>query len=429
MVLTSRTAALVALGLVPVLLVPSAAVVGWWLAVVAAVALTDALLAAPPRGVSVRRSVSGAVRQGQTATSTVEVTAGARRLRGIVRDAWEPSVGASANRHRVDLAPGRRVRLTTGLTPTRRGERHAAHVTVRSLGPLRLAGRQATMAAPASVRVLPAFSSRRHLPSRLARLREMDGRTAVQVRGQGTEFDSLREYVIGDDVRAIDWRATARRGEVLVRTWRPERDRQVLIVCDTSRLSAVRLDEAPRLDAQIESGLLLGALAARAGDRVSLIAVDSAVRARVAPTTGGNVLPVLADALAPLEPALREPDWTAVVTEVRARLPHRALVVLMTAVEPSGIGSGLLPAVASLARDHVVLMASAVDPLVLALRAQRGSAREVYDAAAAERDGLEREQLAVRLRRSGAVVVEAGPEDLPPAVADAYLHLKSAGKL
>ena len=157
--------------------------------------------------------------------------------------------------------------------------------------------------------------------------------------------------------------------------------------------------------------------------------MDSAVRARVAPTTGGNVLPVLADALAPLEPALREPDWTAVVTEVRARLPHRALVVLMTAVEPSGIGSGLLPAVASLARDHVVLMASAVDPQVLALRAQRGSAREVYDAAAAERDGLEREQLAVRLRRSGAVVVEAGPEDLPPAVADAYLHLKSAGKL
>ena len=429
MVLTSRTAVLLALGVLPVALVPSGAVIFWWLGVVFALVVTDALLAAPPRGVTVRRSVSGPVRQGEHAESTVEVKAGERRLRGIVRDAWEPSVGATRNRHRVDVAPGRRTRVVTALRPRRRGERRAAEVTVRSIGPLGLAGRQASLAAPATVRVLPSFSSRRHLPSRLARLREMDGNTAVQVRGQGTEFDSLREYVIGDDVRAIDWRATARRGEVLVRTWRPERDRQVLLVCDTARLSAVRLGEAPRLDAQIETGLLLGALAARAGDRVSMIAVDSAVRARVAASTGSNVLPALADALAPLEPALREPDWTAVVAEVRARLPHRALVVLLTAVEPSGIGSGMLPAVASLARDHVVLLASAVDPQVLSLRDERGSAREVYDAAAAERDGLERENLALMLRRSGATVVEAGPEELPPAVADTYLAMKAAGRL
>src|SRR5690625_5777237 len=99
----------------------------------------------------------------------------------------------------------------------------------------------------------------------------MDGRTAVNVRGQGTEFDSLREYVIGDDVRAIDWRATARRSEVVVRTWRPERDRRVMIVLDSSRLSAARLGDEPRIEAQIESALLLAALASKAGDRVDLI--------------------------------------------------------------------------------------------------------------------------------------------------------------
>ena len=127
------------------------------------------------------------------------------------------------------------------------------------MGPLGIAGRQASLSVPASVRVLPAFRSRHHLHSRLARLREMDGRSAVMVRGEGTEFDSLREYVVGDDVRSIDWRSTARRGEVLVRTWRPERDRRVLIIIDSGRLSAARLGDAPRLDAQIEATLLLAA--------------------------------------------------------------------------------------------------------------------------------------------------------------------------
>src|SRR6478735_9309587 len=110
--------------------------------------------------------------------------------------------------------------------------------------------------------------------------------TPVLIRGPGTEFDSLREYVIGDDVRAIDWRATARRGDVVVRTWRPERDRRVMIVLDTARTSAVRVLDAPRIDASIEAALLLAALAGRAGDRVELVAYDRRVRARAAGVSG-----------------------------------------------------------------------------------------------------------------------------------------------
>ncbi len=87
---------------------------------------------------------------------------------------------------------------------------------------------------PWQIRILPPFLSRKHLPSRLAKLRELDGMIPVLIRGQGAEFDSLREYVVGDDVRSIDWRATARRADVVVRTWRPERDRRVVIVLDTA---------------------------------------------------------------------------------------------------------------------------------------------------------------------------------------------------
>src|SRR5699024_10930401 len=97
------------------------------------------------------------------------------------------------------------------------------------------------------LRVLPEFKSRQHLPSRLAKLRDLDGQTSLLVRGEGTEFDSLREYVDGDDVRSLDWRASARRQELVVRTWRPERDRRVLIVLDPSRLAAARPASQTRL--------------------------------------------------------------------------------------------------------------------------------------------------------------------------------------
>ncbi|NTW41449.1 MAG: DUF58 domain-containing protein, partial [Cellulomonadaceae bacterium] len=199
MAISWRAVAFMALGVVPVLLVPVYLVVVAWALLVVLVCAVDVALAASPRLVQVRRSVPGSVRLTQPALSTLVVTNGSpRRLRGVVRDAWQPSAGATSNRHRLDLPPGESRRSTTPLLPTRRGDRHADRVTVRTVGPLGLAGRQVSTPVPGRLRVLPEFASRRHLPSRLARLRELDGRTAIQVRGAGTEFDSLREYVIGD---------------------------------------------------------------------------------------------------------------------------------------------------------------------------------------------------------------------------------------
>ncbi len=430
MAVSWRAVALVALGVLPVLLVPTPLTVVLWSLLVVLLCLVDLALAASPRAITVTRSVPRSVRLTTATSSTIVLrNASPRRLRGTVRDAWQPSAGATANRHAVDVPAGESRRLVTTLVPTRRGDRLADRVTVRAFGPLGLAARQSSAAVPGRLRVLPEFASRRHLPSRLARLREMDGRTAVQVRGAGTEFDSLREYVIGDDVRSIDWRATARRSEVVVRTWRPERDRRVLIVLDTARTSAGRIDDMPRIDASMEAALLLAALASKAGDRVDLIAYDRKVRAQVAGTSGPRLMPALADAMAPLEPALVETDWPGVVTAVQARLSQRALVVLLTALDPAVMGQGLLPVVAPLAHDHTLVVASVQDPEVRRLQGRRSTAAEVYDAAAAERTELERAAVTVRLRQRGVEVVDALPDDLAPRLADTYLALKAAGRL
>lgn len=390
----------------------------------------DAAWAAPVRSLQLARGGETLLRQNEPGELTLDVrNPGGRPARLRVRDQWPPSAGAAPAEQDVTVPPGERRRVVLTLRPTRRGVRASAGVVVRSRGPLGLAARQGGHRLPGSVQVLPAFPSRRYLPERLARLRQLDGAVIAPVRGQGTEFDSLREYVVGDDPRSIDWRATARSGSVAVRTWRPERDRRVVLVLDTGRTAAARVAGAPRLDTTLDAALLLGALAGRAGDRVDLLAVDRAVRGTVQGAAGTQVLGRLSAAAVALEPALAELDPTLLVSRVLARARRRCLVVLFTAVEPTAVEEGLLPVLPALTRRHLVVIASVEEPALDALRAGRADSDEVYAAAAATAAAAERAAVVERLRRAGAIVVQATPDRFAPAVADAYLELKAAGRL
>lgn len=489
--ITWRPAALLAAGAVLVPLLPAVRLAALLFTVaVASMSIVDILAAAALVDVRLRREGDRQVRLGEPASVALIVTnEGQRRLRAEVRDAWVPSAGpAGPYAHRIVLAPGESARIATQLRPTRRGDRPAVRVSVRSFGPLGLGYRQhsvrrADAATPQwTLRVLPPFTSRRFLPEKMARLRMIDGIVVTRGRGQGTEFDTLREYVLGDDVRSVDWRASARRSDVVVRTWRPERDRRVLCVIDTGRTSAVRVgspaaegalsgagparadlpggttdgatgpragtDPAgagarsaaaeplagtglnePRLDAAIDAALLLATLASRAGDRVDLLAIDTAVRAAV---DGGAVQTLphrLAGALATLQPALVETDFGLVVAEILRRERKRALVVLFTALEPGALGEGLLPVLPQLTSRHKVLVAAVHDPAVADLTTRRGDAAGVYAAAAAHRTLAERDRIVTALARNQVEVVDAPVHLFASRVADAYLTMKAAGRL
>jgi uncharacterized protein (DUF58 family) len=441
MALTGRTALLAALGALLVGLV----LPGWTgiLVVEAALALGvmwDLLLAAPVRTLRFERSGDTSVRLGEPATvSLVVANTGPRTLRGLVRDAWPPSsrtaatgaagVAGAGARQRLTVPVGERRRMTVRLHPNRRGDHRADLVTVRSYGPLGLAARQGGHRIPWTVRVLPAFTSRKHLPAKTARLRELDGRTSILTRGEGTEFDSLREYVPGDDTRSIDWRATARQTTVAVRTWRPERDRHVLVLLDTGRTSAGRVGDAPRLDTSMDAALLLTALASRAGDRVDLLAYDRRTRASVRGRTAHDVLPAFVEAMAPLEPALLESDTRGMAAAALRMARQRSLIVLLTGLEGSAVEEGLLPVLPQLTRRHTVVVAAVDDPRVAEMRAARGSLDAVYEAVAGEKARAERQRTAESLRRHGVTVVDSVPDTLAPDLADCYLSLKASGRL
>ena len=440
MALTGRAGLLAALGALVVLVAPRPgyAVLGVTL-VLAALITVDLLAAGGVRPLRFRRDGERLIRLGGTVpVGLVVENPGGRRLRAVVRDAWPPSAQVTPREVRVTVPAGERRRFVVTLAPLRRGDSEAVNVTVRSFGPLGLAARQGSHRVPWSVRVLPPFHSRRHLPARLARLRELEGAHPAMVRGQGTEFDSLREYVVGDDVRSIDWRATARRADVVVRTWRPERDRRVLIVLDTGRTSAGRVGVAPvpgvasgwpRLDWSMDAALLLAALAARAGDRVDFLAYDRVVRAWVPGAARTGLLPSLVNAMAPIEAELVEADPTGLAAAILTRAKRRCLVVLLTDLNPAAMEEGLLPVLPSLSTRHLLLVAAVSDPRVTKMATGRGTIEAVYDAAAAEHLRGERRRVTSRLRRSGVEVVDALPDEIAPALADAYLALKAAGRL
>lgn len=435
MFVTGRLAIALAVGVIPLVLAglagyPTYAVLGGWIGLCLLLTGLDVALAASPRTVSVTRRVPARTRIGEPVPVSVALhNHGPRALRAVIRDAWQPTAGAPTTRQQLSIPSGERARVAIPLLPRRRGELVSEFVMIRSRGPLGLAGRQARHRVRGAIRVLPAFSSRKHLPSRLARLRELDGNTSIQVRGQGTEFDSLREYVRGDDVRSIDWRATARAGTTMLRTWRPERDRHVVIIIDTGRTAAARVGDGTRVDAALEAALLLAALASRAGDHVHLLMYDRVVRARVTGVDGAALLPALTDAMAPVHARLVDTDWHGAFAAVRTLTTRPSLIVVLTAQDAAESARTFLGAFPNASRATTVLVGSVTDDDIGALARQRASREEIYLAAAAERTLRDAENVADAVRRAGGEAIAADPEELPPRIADRYLELKAAGRL
>lgn len=434
MYVTGRLALLLGVGVVPLALLASAGANPWlvcagWTAAVAAAAAADIAAAGDPRRVEVIRQLPAQARRDEVVEVALRLrNRGPRRVRGLLRDGWQPTAGAEPDRVDVDVPAGGEEVVRVRLRPRRRGEIRSGFVALRSQGPLGLAGRQTTLRTAAAVRVLPAFSSRRALGSRLARVRELDGSASVQVRGRGTEFDGLREYVRGDDVRSIDWRATARAGTTMLRTWRPERDRHIAVLIDTGRTSAARAGDGTRLDAAMEAALLLSAVAAAAGDHVHLVMADRVVRARVTGPRGRALVPAMMAAMADVEPRLVDTDWDAAAAWLRELTTRPALLVLLTAQDEPEASRAFLSTVMSLSARAPVLVASVTDAPAAA-RPQRLRAEDAYLLAAQERADQDGHRLRRAIERAGATAVVGDPAALPARVADHFLDLKTRGRL
>jgi uncharacterized protein (DUF58 family) len=380
----------------------------------------------------VDRSTPGVVPLGATRVVTWRVAnPTGRRLVVALADALAPSLGATTRRARLVLAAHGAGEAATAITPRRRGRFELGEVVLRVEGPLGLVARQAGRPVPGSLRVHPRYRSRDQAELRIERGRILEvGLRSARGRGTGTEFEALRDHTPDDETRHIDWAATARAGRPIVRTYRAERNQSVLCLVDLGRTMAARIEDVPRVEHAMDAVLALTHVAGRLGDRAGLLAYDRDVRAIVAPRGGPAQLRRVTEALHDLHPVLAESDHRRAFTAALSRFPRRSLLVVCTELADEAVADTLLPALALVVRDHVVVVASVVDPAVGRwARSRPVDATGAYRRAAAVAALDDRRRRAARLRALGATVVDAPPGELAGRLADTYLDLKATGRL
>ncbi len=396
------------------------------------IALGDALAAPNTRELEISRETPPVVVMGTDAEWRWRlVNHGRRTMKVDLADELAGSLGARRRRVRIKLAPRARAEVSTVLHPTRRGRFVVSELVVRVHGPLGLAMRQTRRLQPVVLRVYPPFRSRdeAELRIRRARILEVGLRSAKGI-GGGTEFEQLREYTPDDELRRVDWAASARTGRMIVRTYRPERNQTVIVMLDNGRLMAANVGGVPRIEHAIDAAIMLGHIATHLGDKAGMVTFDAAVRAIVAPARRHDQTTRLTEAMYDLEPALLESDYQGAFSTMLARFRRRSLIVILSDLAEQAVGDSLLPALPLIMRHHVVVVAAVRDPEVVAWAASvPQDPEEAYRKAAAVASLAERERSAARLRGMGATVIDAPPGLLATRLADAYVAIKSAGRL
>jgi uncharacterized protein (DUF58 family) len=328
----------------------------------------------------------------------------------------------------LELEPAQADGVLDGRLVVRRRGRHSLPaVVVRRTGPLGLAAWTHTIGEASDVLVYPDLPAARRLASavRTGKFRD-EGLRRRGPLGLGTEFESIRDYVPDDDVRQVNWRATARLGRPMSNQYRIERDRDVVCVVDCGRLMAAPFADRTRLDAALDAAVAVAAVADVLGDRCGAIAFAGEVLRSLPPRRAGahDVVAALFD----LEPLPVESDYELAFAQIRG--VKRAFVLVLTDLLEESAAQPLVEALPVVARRHAVAVAGAADPDLDALvRSQPHVPTDVYRASVALDVLAARARAAARLRHAGATVVEAPPTTLAAACVRAYLRAKALARL
>ncbi|MDP1794536.1 MAG: DUF58 domain-containing protein [Acidimicrobiales bacterium] len=318
--------------------------------------------------------------------------------------------------------------LEARLTPQRRGRYVVPAPVVRRTGPLGL-GRwdRAAELDDSELAVFPDLVNARRLVLRVRKGRfGSAGRQARGPLGLGTEFELIREYAPDDDIRQVNWRATARVGRPMSNQYRVEQDRDLHCLVDTGRLMTAPVGDRSRIDVALDALTALGLVADELGDRFGVVAFDAEVHRHLPPRRNGGETAVRA--CFDLEARSVDTDYERAFQLVAGT--KRSMMVLVTDLLDESAASSLVAAMPTLVRRHAVVVASVQDPALRSvMQRDPSSAVDVYEASVGAAVLAAKARTAARLRASGATVIEASPTALPAACVDAYLSLKSRARL
>ncbi len=317
------------------------------------------------------------------------------------------------------------------LTPISRGAGELQPLYAWYENSLGLVRRRRRIAAVEAIRVYPDLAAVQRYGRLNVRNRVIEaGLRRMKLRGAGTEFESLREWSDGDAFRTIDWKATARRGKLMVAQHEVERSQNVVLLLDCGRLMTPRIGTARKLDYAVTAALSLATIAGLASDRVGLVAFAHDILTASAPRSTRSSIAGLSEALYGLEPRFEEANYTRAFAYLRHHLRKRSLIVFLTDVIDPLAQATVMAEVASLSRHHLLICVFMNDAAVsAALSREPQSVGDAYRANVALELANERRIAASILERGGVIVIDVPAKKLTTALIDEYLRVKRRGLL
>ena len=338
-----------------------------------------------------------------------------------VRDEAPETSTVQGNQFSLSLRPGEEIRRRYTVVPTERGAERFAGTYLRVLAPLGLACVEERLDNGEDAHVYPNVKAVRDFD--LLRQRghlHSTGLRKSRVRGLGTEFESLRDYN-DDDIRFVDWPATARRGKLVVKNFEQERNQAVFVCVDVGRHMLGEVGGVTKIDLCLDASLMLMHAAEQGGDQVGLMAFDDSVRRYVPPKRGRAHVAALLQAVHDVPAQPIQPNYSAAFSYLASRWKRRAMVVVFTDAENEDQGQELAAALASLRKHHLVFVVRVSDPRLRELREKPVTdAQSLAERAAAVWYGGDRRRAEWALRRGRLHSLEAEPQDLAAALVAAY---------
>src|SRR6266480_590420 len=396
-------------------------------------AIIDARRSQLPKGVLITREFSGRFAVGAETNVNINVqNAQPHAISLVVKDEYPSQMRMSGLRSAHIRVEGQTsAALVYGLTPPKRGRFEFGQIAVRFLSRFNLVWCETRLGEAVAVKVYP--NMRR---AREAELKALGARSLVSShrktswRGEGREFESMRDYVRGDELRHISWTATARRGKLTTRQYQIERDQTILIAIDGGRLMTARIEQETKLDSAVHAALALMSAAARAGDNAGLLVFGRRIKAYLPPKRGAEHLDAALEALYAIEPEMIEPSYSRAFEFISANSRRRSLVVLLTDLVDEEGSKELLTSLRLLRPRHLPLVVTIADrDLKAVVRDAPENGREMFTPSVGEEIIHLREAALGLVEAQGGLALDVTAAALAPKLLETYLRVKERGLL
>lgn len=342
-----------------------------------------------------------------------------------VRDEPPESVFATKTSFKMRLQPERPEEVSYSITPLERGEQDFTGTHVRYLAPLGLAWVQKELPTQQTTRVYPNVKAVKEFDLLKQRGKlNMMGLRRTRNKGLGQEFESLRDYN-EDDYRTIDWKASARRGKLVVRNYETEKNQAVIVCVDVGRHMMAEVDGVRKLDYALDSALMLMHTAERQGDQIGLLVFNDVIKAYAAPRKGRAQVAAILDKVHDAQAEPVQPNYAAAFTYLANRWKKRSLLVVFTDAENEDQATDLVQSLGPIHRRHLLMVVRVADPKLRELRhLPVQDERDMYARTAALWYSADRKKAEAVLRAAGFHTLEAEPQELASALVGAYLRVK-----